>query len=104
MQNKQAEYIYLNGYIDVPEEKLEIVKQALVTHIALTHAEPGCIAFNVTADTKVKGRFLVAEIFETQTAFDNHQLRTKASKWFEITKDIPREYSINVGSAPNIKN
>lgn len=102
MTDKQADYVYLNGHIDVPKEQLNTVKTALVEHVALTRAEQGCIAFNVTQDEQIEGRFLVAEIFATQAAFDNHQARTKASNWFNITKEIPREYSINIGSAPII--
>ena len=88
--------VHLKGYIDVPDERLAAVKEALPTHIELTRAETGCVSFSVEACPDVNGRFLVAETFMDQQAFDAHQNRTKASVWAEISKDIPREYSIEV--------
>ena len=88
--------VSLTGHIDVPEEQLEAVRIALPAHIALTHAEEGCITFDVTPCPRVPNRFLVSEMFVDQTAFDAHQTRTKNSSWAEVTKGIPREYSIHV--------
>lgn len=86
--------IHLNGYLDVPQERWENVMQALPEHIALTHAEEGCISFKVTPSSEIDNRLLVAEIFQDRASFDAHQKRTKASHWFEITAGIPREYEI----------
>jgi len=86
--------VYLNGHIDVPAEQWETVSAALPTHVALTHEEPGCISFEVTKCPDVDNRFLVAEIFENQAAFEAHQARTKASDWFKISADCPREFHI----------
>lgn len=86
--------IQLNGYILVPEDRMDAVRAGLVDHIRLTHAEPGCISFEVIEDPEIPGRFNVAELFTDQTSFDAHQTRTKASVWAEITAGIPREYSI----------
>ncbi len=89
--------VYLNGYIDVPADRLADVSEALPVHIELTRAEPGCISFEVTASETVEGRFDVAEVFVDQAAFDAHQTRTRASDWFKTTEGIPREFSITVG-------
>lgn len=86
--------VYLSGHIDVPEDQWDAVAAALPTHVALTHEEPGCISFEVTKCPDVERRFLVAEIFKNQTAFEAHQVRTKASDWAEISKDCPRNFSI----------
>lgn len=86
--------IKLTGHIDVPKERLQTVQDALPTHIALTRAEPGCLSFEVTQDSALPGRFLVAERFVDQAAFDAHQTRTKASDWARITAGIPRDYVI----------
>jgi len=99
MTGKENGKVYLNGYVDVPEDRLEAVKAALPEHIALTRAEAGCISFEVMPSDLVPGRFIVAEIFENQAAFDAHQERAQNSNWFTVTKGIPREYSITVGSA-----
>ncbi len=88
--------VHLNGYIDVPDHRLEAVKAALPQHIALTHAEDGCISFEVVEDSVILGRFMVSEVFKDQAAFDTHQERTKSSEWFEVTKGIPREYKITL--------
>ena len=89
--------VYLNGYIDVPEERIDAVTAALPEHIALTEAEPGCISFSVEASADTPGRFLVAEVFVDQAAFDAHQTRTRNSEWFRITEGIPRHYEVSVG-------
>ncbi|PCI02985.1 MAG: antibiotic biosynthesis monooxygenase [Hyphomicrobiales bacterium] len=86
--------VYLNGHIDVPVDQWHAVVLALPTHIELTREEPGCISFKVTQSTSVECRFLVAEIFEDQAAFEAHQERTKASEWAKITADCPRDFTI----------
>ncbi|MBL4725083.1 MAG: antibiotic biosynthesis monooxygenase [Rhizobiaceae bacterium] len=86
--------IYLNGYIDVPVAQWDAVAMALPTHIALTREEPGCISFKVTQSNSVECRFVVAEIFEDQAAFEAHQERTKASEWAIISADCPRDFKI----------
>jgi quinol monooxygenase YgiN len=88
--------VTLTGYIDVPPERMDGVQAALSTHIELTLAEPGCLRFDVSPCPDVEGRFLVAEAFVDQQAFDAHQARTKASDWAKVTDGIPREYSIQV--------
>lgn len=96
--SKPEKRIYLNGYIDVPAERISDVSAALPLHIQLTLAEPGCISFEVTASETVPGRFNVAEVFVDQAAFEAHQERNKSSDWFKTTEGIPREYSITVGN------
>ncbi|MEP2947222.1 MAG: antibiotic biosynthesis monooxygenase [Lentilitoribacter sp.] len=86
--------IHLNGHLDVPQERWESVMQALPEHIALTHAEEGCISFEVVPSEQIRNRLMVAEVFKDRASFDAHQTRTKASPWFEITTGIPREYEI----------
>ncbi len=88
--------IYLDGHIDVPQDRLEAVKAALPVHIAHTRAEAGCLSFSVEPCPDVAGRFLVSEVFINQAAFDAHQARTKASSWFQVTAGIPRDYKIRV--------
>ncbi|MGB0900577.1 putative quinol monooxygenase [Halocynthiibacter sp.] len=86
--------IQLNGYILVPDDRLDAVRAGLIDHIRLTHQEPGCISFEVTENPDVPGRFDVAEVFTDQASFDAHQARTKASVWADITAGIPRDYEI----------
>lgn len=86
--------VFLDGYMDVPPDRIAAVTQALPRHIALTRAEPGCIAFTVTPSADIPGRFCVSEIFANQAAFDAHQARGEASAWADVTAGLPRHYTI----------
>lgn len=89
--------VYLDGFLDVPQERWDEVCDALDAHIALTRAEAGCIKFDVVPCTDVERRLLVSEVFKDQTAFDAHQARTKASAWARASAGIPRHYSVRKG-------
>ena len=86
--------VFLQGYMEVPPERLAAVAGALPDHIALTRAEPGCLAFDVTPSPDHPDRFLVSEIFVDRAAFDAHQARGTASAWAEVTAGLPRHYTI----------
>lgn len=75
-------------------EQAELVARNLPDHIRLTLAEPGCLSFAVerTEDPLV---WTVSECFDGWPAFDAHQLRTRASAWWDATRDIPREYEMS---------
>lgn len=75
------------------QEEANIVRQYLPEHKRLTEEEAGCISFEV-AETDSPLVWKVAEIFSSQTTFDNHQKRTKASAWGKATGSIIREYQI----------
>lgn len=81
--------------MDVPEDRCAAVADALPAHIALTRAEPGCLAFDVTEDAARPGRYLVSELFASQADFDAHQTRAAASLWAKVTAGIPRHYTID---------
>ncbi|MGO4450405.1 putative quinol monooxygenase [Phyllobacterium sp. TAF24] len=86
--------VRLSGFLCCGSIKdIELVKQYLPDHLRLTRAEPGCISFNVsqTDDALV---WRVEELFVDRVAFDFHQQRTRASKWFSATSTIPRDYNI----------
>ncbi|MCJ8324798.1 MAG: antibiotic biosynthesis monooxygenase [Rhizobiales bacterium] len=89
--------IHLDGYIDVPADRMATVEAALVIHIDLTREEVGCVSFEVIPCKTVEGRFLVSEIFTNQATFDDHQTRAKASAWFAASDGLAREYTIRVG-------
>lgn len=76
------------------EAETEAVRAALPEHIRLTRAEPGCIAFDVTA-TRDPLVWRVEERFTDRTAFEAHQVRTRASAWYLATAGIPRDYTID---------
>ena len=88
--------VHLDGYLEVPPDRLAAVTAALPDHIALTRAEPGCLAFEVTSSPDYPDRFLVSEVFTNRAAFDAHQARAKASAWAEVTAGLKRHYTIRV--------
>ncbi|HBQ35972.1 MAG TPA: antibiotic biosynthesis monooxygenase [Rhodobacteraceae bacterium] len=92
--------ILLNGYIDVPADRLDAVQTALIDHIRLTRAEAGCISFNVSPAANHKGRFEVNEEFVDRAAFEFHQQRTAASQWADISKGIARHYTVEQTPEP----
>ncbi len=85
----------LRGYLEVPDQDLEIVKQHLPEHIKLTLAEAGCISFKVYPDPENQNRYQVEEVFANQQAFETHQDRVKSSAWGEATKHLKRHYKIS---------
>ncbi len=90
--------VYLDGYLDIPAERLAQVMAALPLHIELTRAETGCLKFEVTESVEVRGRLDVSEIFIDQAAFEAHQARNRASAWFRVTEGIERHFNIRTGS------
>jgi len=87
--------VILQGYIIVPDDHLDTVTAALVSHIELTRAEQGCLLFNVTVDYQNQNKFNVYEEFVNQSAFDKHQLRVKQSNWGRVTTQVERHYLIS---------
>ncbi len=86
--------VILSGYIDIPENELEVVKTALDKHIELTRNEVGCLIFEVTQSSELSTRFTVYEEFTDKASFESHQARVKASDWGRVTGNVKRTYSI----------
>lgn len=86
--------IYLEGYLDIPEARLQEVLNGLDIHIHLTRKEAGCLAFDVWQDDDLPTRLNVSEIYHDRDAFEVHQARTKTSDWYKLTIDIERHYTI----------
>lgn len=87
--------VILSGYIVVPDEDLESVKEQLPQHIALTRDEPGCLVFDVQLDGDSNNRYNVYEEFRDMSAFELHQERVKCSSWGEVTKNVSRHYTVS---------
>lgn len=86
--------IRLEGYLEVPSDRMAAVAAALPEHIALTQAEPGCLHFSVTPSPDAPDHLLVSELFIDQAAFEQHQARAAASPWAEITRGLARHYTV----------
>ena len=89
--NKMA--VILEGYIRVPYEELETIKNKLNEHIEHTLNEDGCLEFDVTQDDSDECIFHVFEKFLDNDAFNLHQARTKISDWGAVSKNVERFYS-----------
>ncbi len=92
--------IRLSGHIFCTNEQdLASLRTHLPDHMRLSRSEPGCLSFNVTqtADPLI---WAVEESFRDQAAFDAHQTRTRASRWFAATSHILRDYEITGQDTP----
>lgn len=86
--------IRLRGHLICPtEDDAALVRRLLPAHLALSRAEPGCLAFEV-GDTDDPLTFEVIEAFRTRAEFDAHQTRTLASPWFAATRHLARAYRV----------
>lgn len=76
------------------DDQALLVDHHLPLHVALTHAEPGCLSFDVTRtdDALV---WHVEERFRDEAAFAAHQERAAGSEWGRATAGIERRYSID---------
>ena len=86
--------VILKGHIIVPTADIAAVTQELVTHIALTRQESGCLVFEVSQDADNANRFDVYEKFVDRDSFSSHQDRVRASKWGRVTVNVERHYQI----------
>ncbi|MFL2825347.1 MAG: putative quinol monooxygenase [Alphaproteobacteria bacterium] len=82
--------VILEGYIRVPYEELETIKNKLNEHIEHTLNEDGCLEFDVTQDDSDECIFHVFEKFLDNDAFNLHQARTKISDWGAVSKNVER--------------
>jgi quinol monooxygenase YgiN len=86
--------IHLTGTLTcVTQTDLAIVETHLPNHIYLSRAEPGCLSFSVT-QTPNPLVWQLDESFVDQAAFDAHQTRTRASKWWHVSQKIARDFQI----------
>ncbi|WP_226621259.1 putative quinol monooxygenase [Alloyangia pacifica] len=84
--------VQLTGQMTAPPERCDAVRAAMDEHIRLSRAEAGCLFFELRETEP--GVFEVSELFQNRAAFDAHQDRTRASAWFKITGDLPRDYDV----------
>ncbi len=70
-----------------------LIVELLPTHIALTRAEPGCLAFDVTP-TDDPFVWDVRERFSSAESFRSHQERVATSEWGVATASIERRYTV----------
>ena len=85
--------VRLTGTIRCATDETETLRAAIPAHVALSRAEPGCLAFDIrpTSDPCV---FEVSERFCDDAAFQAHQARTRASAWWRITGHMQRDFEV----------
>lgn len=90
--------VYLDGLlIATSAAQRAVIDLYLEDHIELTRAEPGCLKFEVTEDPGDRNKFHVSEIFDSEEAFDAHQVRAKASEWGQHSEKLERKFSKRIG-------
>ncbi|WP_236995640.1 putative quinol monooxygenase [Vreelandella populi] len=77
--------VVLQGYIQVPNNEIEVVNRELANYCCLTLEKPGCITFKVVQNKNDPCRFDVFEEFADQSAFEHHQWRVASSDWGKLT-------------------
>ena len=89
-----SEVVLSGQLVCANQAEARIVADHLGRHVALTRAEPGCLAFAVrpTDDPLI---WQVEERFTDQAAFRAHQLRVATSDWGRATAGIQRRYTID---------
>ena len=86
--------VRVEGFLEVPSNRLGKVAAAIPDHIALTRAEPGCLDFTVSQDAIADDKFLLWGIFVDQTAFAQHQARAGSSPWGLVTAGLDHHYIV----------
>jgi quinol monooxygenase YgiN len=74
------------------EVEADMVRAYLPEHVRLSHAEPGCVKFEVTQRENPLVWHL-DEAFIDAEAFAAHQIRTKATIWAEKTAGLIRDFN-----------
>jgi len=86
--------VYLDGLLVAQTAAHRaVIDLYLEDHIALTRAEPGCLKFEVTEDSKDRNKFHVSEIFDSEESFAAHQARAKNSEWGAHSDKLERRFS-----------
>ena len=88
-----TEEVSLTGAIRCAPDEVDLLRAAIPTHVRLTRAEPGCLAFDIR-DTPDPCVFEVSELFRDRAAFEAHDARTRASAWWRITGHMPRDFAL----------
>jgi quinol monooxygenase YgiN len=86
--------VHLQGQLicTTPDEAARVAEH-LPAHVALTRAEPGCLAFDVRPVGALVWQ--VEEAFVDHAAFAAHQTRTAASVWARATAGIRRDFHLH---------
>ncbi|MBC6411704.1 MAG: antibiotic biosynthesis monooxygenase, partial [Hyphomonadaceae bacterium] len=90
--------VILAGHVTAPETDVSAILAEMQNHIDLTHAESGCIRFDLWQDQNIPARLNIIGIFENPKAAEFHRNRMKDTKWKTVTKNIMRDYdTIGIG-------
>ena len=89
-----AEKVVLIDFIVVPERKVCVILNHLPEYIALTLAEPGCLAFTASHLADKPTIFDVYEEFDGAESFAARQARVQASRRGADTKNVERSYGV----------
>lgn len=86
--------VIVSGQIYVPLASLEQLRPAIATHVDLSRAEAGCLAFNLEENRDEPGRFDLYEEFVDSEAFEVHKRRTADSQWGTLGQDVQKDFEV----------
>ena len=86
--------VSLKGTLRCQTYEVSQLRAALPDHIVLTRHERGCLYFEIRPDASDPTLFHVSERFEDEAAFLAHQERTRASRWWEVTSHMERDFTV----------
>ena len=91
---EMPEKVVLIDFIVVPEKKVGVILNHLPEYIALTLAEPSCLAFTVSHLADKPTIFDVYEEFDGVESFAARQAPVQTSRWGADPKYVERSYAV----------
>lgn len=92
--------ILLEGYIDIPTDRLPNAQDFIPVHIETLRGKPGCLFFEVKPCHEIENRFLLFAKFQDQCAVDVHIKESFGTQWGKLTRGIPRIYEVSYVNQP----
>ena len=80
--------------INVKPERIEEFKKITLYNAENAVKEPGCVRFDVIADSENPNLFFLYEVYKSPEAIDEHKKTAHYNKWVETVADLmekPRE-------------
>jgi quinol monooxygenase YgiN len=92
-----ANFLCIAQFISKPGKEEELYK-ALLTLLAPTRAEPGCLSYNLHQNVENSSIFTMTECFESKEAFDFHATQPYLHQFRELAKDAIESAHLTLGT------
>lgn len=81
--------------IKAKSDKIEFVKKELLKLIDTTHAEEGCLNYDLHQDNDNPAHFLFFENWESRELWQAHNVNQHLKEYFAATEDAIEEFKVN---------